>query len=372
MEVTQGLYGPRGHSNQIIQILDHILSKNSSSLNKSFRPIPLCIWGIHGLGKTELVRDYANNKGWDFSYIAPAQFEEMGDLHGIPSILSTKHGDKTVFNPPEWVPNKKGPGILLIDDINRADDRILRGCMQLLQNYELSSWKLPENWYIVATANPEGADYSVTPMDDAMLTRMLHVTLIFNHKIWAEWAYKHGVDERGISFVLTYPELVNSDRTTPRSLTHFFSLIKNIRDLKGNIELVLSLALSTLDQVSASAFVNFVNDDLQKLIDPTEILDSNNFNDIRKIIEDVSTDKSGEKRLDRLSTIVSRLFLYLTSDKYKHKLQHSENLINFFLLDCLPKDLSMSLYMDLQKSSNDQIKNMLRDKRLASFLLNAM
>ena len=41
---------------------------------------------------------------------------------------------------------------------------------QLLQNYELSSWKLPEKWQIIATANPEGADYSVTPMDDAMLT----------------------------------------------------------------------------------------------------------------------------------------------------------------------------------------------------------
>ena len=50
----------------------------------------------------------------------------------------------------------EGPGILLLDDINRADDRILRGCMQLLQNFELTSWKLPPKWQIVATANPEG------------------------------------------------------------------------------------------------------------------------------------------------------------------------------------------------------------------------
>ena len=111
--------------------------------------------------------------------------------------------------------------MLLIDDINRADDRILRGCMQLLQNYELSSWRLPDKWQIVATANPEGADYSVTPMDDAMLTRMIHTTLIFDHKVWAQWAYSSGVDDRGISFVLTYPELINSERTTPRSLTQF-------------------------------------------------------------------------------------------------------------------------------------------------------
>ena len=110
----------------------------------------------------------------------------MGDLHGMLSIEASSDGNKTIFNPPDWVPTTEGPGILLIDDINRADDRILRGCMQLLQNYELSSWELPAKWQIVATANPEGADYSLTPIDDAMLTGMIHTTIVFNHKIWAQ------------------------------------------------------------------------------------------------------------------------------------------------------------------------------------------
>ena len=43
-----------------------------------------------------------------------------------------------------------------------------------------------------------------------MLTRMLHTTLKFDAKIWAEWAYGAKVDERGISFVLTYPEVSKS------------------------------------------------------------------------------------------------------------------------------------------------------------------
>jgi MoxR-like ATPase len=372
MNHTDILYGPKGNSVDIEHILTHIFNVSNEISNLDIKPTPLCIWGSHGLGKTEMVRDYAKNRGWQFEYIAPAQFEEMGDLHGMPSISESSKGHKTIFNPPEWVPTTKGPGILLIDDINRADDRILRGCMQLLQNYELTSWKLPEKWQIVATANPEGSDYSVTPMDNSMLTRMLHVSLIFNHKVWAQWAYKSGVDERGISFVLTYPELVNSERTTPRSLTQFFNLIKNIRDLKGNIELVLSLALSVLDQVTASSFINFVNDDLQILIEPIEILESNNFDDIKTSIERLSKDNKDEKRLDRLSTIVTRLFIFLTSSNYTRKPEHSENLIFFFLLDCIPKDLSMSLYMDLLKSSNDEIKEMLRDKRLASFLIDSM
>ncbi|MDB4710745.1 AAA family ATPase [Flavobacteriales bacterium] len=365
-------YGPKGNSIEIENILTHIFSVNNEISNPDIKPTPLCIWGTHGLGKTEMVRDYAKSRGWQFEYIAPAQFEEMGDLHGMPSIDNSSVIGKTVFNPPDWVPTKEGPGILLIDDINRADDRILRGCMQLLQNYELSSWKLPEKWQIVATANPEGADYSVTPMDDAMLTRMIHTSLIFDHKVWAQWASNSGVDKRGISFVLTYPELINSERTTPRSLTQFFQLINNIDDLKKNINLVLSLALSTLDQITASSFVNFVNDDLQILVEPQEILNSTNFNEIKKRINQLSKDSEGEKRTDRLSTVSTRLYLYLISSNYKIQSTHKENLIQYFLLDFIPKDLTMSLYIDLLKSSNDDIKKMLRDKRLAKFLIDAM
>lgn len=366
-------YGPKGDSIEIKNILNFIFENNLEISDGTERPTPICIWGTHGLGKTQMVEDYASERGWKFKYIAPAQFEEMGDLHGMPNVVEDEKGKKTtVYSPPDWVPSNEGPGILLIDDINRADDRILRGCMQLLQNFELSSWKLPYKWQIVATANPEGADYSVTPMDDAMLTRMLHTTLIFNPKAWAEWAVKSGVDSRGVSFVLTYPELVNTNRTTPRSLTQFFSLIKGIDNLKENTEIVLSLALSTLDEVSASSFINFVNDDLQKLIEPESILSSENFDEIKKNLESLSKDSEGENRTDRLSTITTRLYLHITSPSYKILENHTENLIKFFLLECLPKDLSMSLYMDLLKSSDIDIKKMLRDERLAKFLIDAM
>ena len=75
---------------------------------------------------------------------------------GMPSIKDPTpqepcSGDEeTIFIPPKWVPREPGPGILVIDDLNRADDRILRGMMQLLQNFELfASWRLPPKWQIV-------------------------------------------------------------------------------------------------------------------------------------------------------------------------------------------------------------------------------
>lgn len=366
-------FGKKGNSEEIKEILSHIFQRNNDLSKENKRGTAVCIWGTHGLGKTQIVRDYAREKKWKFSYIAPAQFEEMGDLHGMPNVVDpdeTISGDEyTVYSPPDWVPREDGPGILLLDDINRADDRILRGCMQLLQNFELTSWKLPPKWQIVATANPEGGDYSVTPMDGAMLTRMLHATLKFDAKIWAQWAYSANVDERGISFVLTYPELVNSERTTPRSLTQFFEQIASIDDLKGNLQLVEALALSSLDEVTVSSFIAFINDELTQLIDPEEILDTKDFKSLAKKIKDISVDDSGAKRVDRLSTMCARLYLKLISDNYTQEKNHGKNLVEFLLLDTIPNDLLFSLWQDIQKHGGDEIKKMVRDKKLANYII---
>ena len=47
------------------------------------------------------------------------------------------------------------------------------------------------------------------------------------------------------------------------------------------------------------------------------------------IFYDISVDDSGAKRVDRLSTMCSRLYIKLTSDDYKKGENHSKNLIKF-------------------------------------------
>ena len=42
------------------------------------------------------------------------------------------------------------------------------------------------------------------------------------------------------------------------------------------------------------------------------------------------------------------------------------------MFETIPNDLLMSLYMDLQKHGNDEIKEMTRDKKLASKLLSTL
>ena len=360
-------YGTPTKAGEVIAFLSHMLAINLRQESKGKRKTPICIWGNHGIGKTEIVQDLAKDKGYQLAYIAPAQFEEMGDLLGMPSIVE----DETVFKAPAWVPKTEGPGILLIDDVNRADDRILRGIMQLLQNHELVSWKLPAKWQIVLTANPDGGDYSVTPMDDAMLTRMLHITLMFDVLEWAKWAEKAAIDPRGIHFVLTHPNVLAGSRTTARTLVQFFDSIQEIPDLKNELSLVKLLADSCLDEQTAKAFITFAMQGFGQLPQPAEILASQDFgNEIESPIAQVV--KQVTLRVDILAAICTRLVNYLSLQETPLDELALSNLRQFVQLPFLPSDLRLSLLQDLVQSSNPHLAVIAADPSIANLLLKGM
>lgn len=361
-------YGTKTSTSEITTFIEHVIETNNRAESMGRRKTPVCIWGKHGIGKTQIVETIAKNKGYAFTYIAPAQFEEMGDLLGMPTINDE---GETIFSRPDWVPTEETKGILLIDDVNRADDRILRGIMQLLQNHELVSWKLPKGWQIVLTANPDGGDYSVTPMDDAMLTRMMHITMEFDVKEWAKWAEKNGVDQRGINFVLTYPEMVTGDRTTPRTLVQFFESIAPIEDLEKNIGLVQMLADSCLDGETAVSFLSFINNNLSKLITPEQILNAKKFEtEILSPLKDIVT--KGTLRVDILSTLCTRLVNYLTINNVNPEKSQLENIKSFIKLDFIPNDIRLSMAQDLVSSTNTNLKAIMADPQIGKLLLQKM
>ncbi len=68
--------------------------------------------------------EVAGVRGWGFVEVAPAQIEELSDLHGLPTRVDTGSGKarkgRTAFLPPEWVQREEGVAILLLDDLNCA------------------------------------------------------------------------------------------------------------------------------------------------------------------------------------------------------------------------------------------------------------
>lgn len=359
-------YGTICDPGELERFLNHVMDVNDRLAKSGRRMTPVCVWGRHGIGKTEIVESVAAARGAEVVLISPAQFEEMGDLLGMPVVVDG--GGATRTAPPEWVPRTEGPGVLLIDDVNRADDRILRGLMQLLQRFEFTAWSLPPGWQIVLTANPDGGDYSVTPMDDAILTRMMHVTLRFEPKRWARWAEQAGVDPRGISFVLTYPEAVTGARTTPRTLVQFFDRLADIDDLHADLDLVTMLGEACLDKETVGAFVGFVNQNLQDLVSPEDILGAADVEQISvRLSRMVGPDA---KRVDLLAAVCTRLVNYLAVRRTALSAKEARNLQALLTSLQLPADMRLALAQDLALLDRRlQVSKVLADPAVAKLVL---
>jgi len=420
----KGCYGARVVYSELTQFLLDSFFMNRQAEKRGTERFAACIYGHAGIGKTFLVKDLAKSPvdfmgvrypGYKVFDVPIAQFEEMGDLHGLPEkhVLMKKaemrkgadrssathqpavieqwtpldivesykkdgweldHGAgvRTLYAPPDWVPVSPGPSILLLDDWNRASIRIIKGIMQLLQNYGMVSWKLPPGCNIVLTGNPDEQDYLVTSIDAAILTRIRSVTLMHDAKEWSVWATAQGLDPRGINWVLAYPEMmVGKERTNPRTLSEFFRFLKECKELKSvqtdaekrHFEIQ---AHSLLDEETVTSMTVFFDRDVELIVEPEQILkgDQQAFRHIKGVL----TRK--EKRIDIVSITCDRLFAHIVQPHVKPETKAVRNFQDFICMDEMEEDIRHNLCMRIGRVKdggktqqwilgNDQLKKLI-------------
>ncbi len=308
----------------------------------------------------------AQEKGWPCRVISPAQFEEMGDLIGLPYLEKQEDGRAlSRFAPPEWIPQEDGPGIFLIDDFNRADDRILRGLMALWQERRLSSWALPKDWYILLTGNPEGQQYSVTPVDEATISRMLHLELVFEVDSWAQWAEANDLPQKAIEFVRQQPESIDGEQTTARTLTFLFRLWQQYGQPMPPDPQVRLLAHSAVAAPAAEAFVAFLANENIPL--PSAAVFLNAKIEVQQSL--LATLLSGARpRVDRLAALAQNILHYLKTQPNLTP-QEAAGLEQFLLLPNLPADQRLVLLHGLSKEGHPVLGQLLRHGELSKLVL---
>jgi hypothetical protein len=368
---------------EVQEFIEHLLRVNLDAVAQGRAEDKLvpCVWGAAGIAKTSLYKQLEYS-GFEYKgeTLYPkvivkhlAEIEESGDIQGLPELATDANGNRvTNYAPPKWWPTQadctdaKGnprPCILVIDDFNRADPRILKAIMGLLQFGRMSTASLPDLVTIGLTANPPEDDdqtsYMVNEVDKAILTRMAHITMRFDKECWGSWAEKNGIDSRVISFAFRYPEMINGskgERTNPRSLTYFAQMIKSIPDLKGKAGLVARLSRSTLDEEVATTFEKFVIGDLQDIVEPAMIL--NDWKTAEKKFE-VLKKKSSKGKEDKLRTdimgiILDRLYVYLMQPSLAGKLTTTnfQGFLNFIQRgDLIPEDAVYNMLRRLRRDA---------------------
>ncbi len=344
---------------EVKDFVNHVINNNRYLQEQGKLPVSMEIVGESGIGKTSTVVELAKENNLNFVKLNLAQIEELGDLVGFPvrqfqmykevkvapktkdinftsadaeamvaSKMATtkkvgqwvdelavaeylKNGYKMTgknrmsYCAPEWIADKKDGGILLLDDWNRADVRFIQAVMELIDRQTYISWSLPKDWHIILTSNPDNGDYMVNSIDSAQKTRYITANLKFDVNVWARWAEEAGIDTRCINFLLLHPELVTQE-TNARSITTFFNAISSFDSFEDNLTMIQMIGEGSVGDAFASMFTTFINNKLDKLVTPTDLMTHDNesyiLGELRGCIG-----KDDSYRADIASTLATRL-----------------------------------------------------------------
>jgi len=164
--------------------------------------------GRHGIGKSEILTKFYQERGMKVVSLFLGQMSDPGDLIGLPN-KDEKTG-KTEFMPPYWFPVDGKPIVLFLDELNRARPEVLQTIMDLALNRKLAGKSLPEGSILISAVN-DGEEYQLTDLDPALVSRFNIYQFMPTVAEWLLWAEKDGVDPRVISFIRDHGEWLDGE-----------------------------------------------------------------------------------------------------------------------------------------------------------------
>ncbi|HVK67026.1 MAG TPA: MoxR family ATPase [Polyangium sp.] len=182
---------------------------------------PVLLEGPTGIGKSDIVKKLADRLGiahvvLDLSLLEPP------DLVGLPVIQD----GRTRYAVPEILP-QDGAGILMLEELNRAERYIQQPALQLLSARRLHGYELPPGWACFAAVNPETEGYHVTPLDKALRARFLSLPVRADRPSWLAWAQVNDVHPGVIAIAQAHERVL--DDVPPRTWTYVSHLLKTLR-----------------------------------------------------------------------------------------------------------------------------------------------
>ena len=285
---------------EVYNILHNIIESNDKIMENGGLPVSISVVGVHGIGKTTIIRELANDMGRDFFKLNLAQITEPAELIGfytkeyemvndgkiawvtenmIPEYYKLGYirteKSKTTPCPPEWVVNLKENGILCLDDFSRGNTLLMQSVMEICNEGTMIGWDLKsKKIQVVLSENPDDGEYNVQSVDAAHASRMAKIHMKWDAQDWASRAEKVGIDERLINFVIWAPELLEkkkqdgitaSGHVSPRMMDKFFSLVSTIDDFDQHLDKISLYGDITVGKDITSQLINFINKKLDKL-----------------------------------------------------------------------------------------------------------
>jgi len=270
---------------------------------------PVLIRGRHGIGKSAIVYQIAEQRGLPVIERRASQMTE-GDLLGLPKV----EGKVTTWLAPEWLHSAcNEPCILFLDEVDRATMEVRQGIFELCDSRKIAGYTLHEDTLIFACVNggEHGAQYQVGEMDPAELDRYTVFDVQPTVEDWLEWADGNVIDQVWDFVNQNHQHLEHKDEYEPNkvypSRRSWVRLSDALLATGGDVKsspVLYHLSAAFIGFEGAVAFNDFVAN-YKKIVTVENILDEGKvelckefkINDHNALIEKFKQSKCFDKKL---------------------------------------------------------------------------
>jgi hypothetical protein len=248
---------------KIKDIMD--LARRARSKNFVFNP---CFVGAPGLGKTEIIQEWAKENSLPFIVITSALYEAP-DIKGFPVVTVDENGRQrqTTAIPDYWP--SSGEGVIILEEVNRGQASVTNCFMSLLDKRRgFDGYELPKGWLVASCINPENGSCDVNNMDSALKDRFEFFNVTYDKHSFLEFMKDVGWNQTVIDFVesgawsYTLPEnisetAIGAKYISPRTISKLNAAVNS--DILPEDELMVFESI--LGTNFGSAFYKFKHDE---------------------------------------------------------------------------------------------------------------
>jgi hypothetical protein len=220
---------------------------------------PVFIWGAPGIGKSSLVRAFAESLGLECVSLLGTQLAPE-DLIGVPQIRD----GRSVFCPPEAIARPE-PYCLFLDELNAATPDVQKAFYSLILDRRIGGYELPEGSIVIGAGNRATDNALARPMSSALVNRLVHVHLQASVTDWLVWAGQHGIHPWVTDYLTDRPDHLWSKPpkteepfSTPRSWHMLSDALHSFGPAALDEDTLKALAHGTLTPAHAVAFCGYV------------------------------------------------------------------------------------------------------------------
>ncbi|MEU4703552.1 ATP-binding protein [Nonomuraea dietziae] len=221
---------------------------------------PVFLWGAPGIGKSSLVRQFADSLGLECVTLLGTQLAPE-DLIGVPELV----GGRSRFAPPESIARDE-PYCLFLDELNASAPEVQKAFYSLILDRRIGSYELPEGSVVIGAGNRASDNALARPMASALVNRLVHVHLRVSADDWLKWAAANGVHPWIVDYLIQRPDHLWSappKTEEPFSSPRAWHMLSDVMHSFGPSEsldddTLAVLAFGTLTTSHASAFRAYV------------------------------------------------------------------------------------------------------------------